>query len=403
MPVVSVGLVGLAALAACAHAPPGVARPIPSPVPRVVVEAPAPGQLVRGAEVDVRGRFVTYDGRAWIFADGTRAEIAGDRFVAHHVPLREGPVSIVLALSDGRGANAHASVEVVVEPPERPRSATLCQGHLGCVRYEQRGVPRRDAAGKIVNAVVILVAYGLDERLDEMWPDVVGPGRALDPRDRVVIGVTGIAGERTGAAPASPAGTAALLPALFDALELDRGAAVIGVSTYGAEAALRALADGAFAGSLLVCGGHDRPYDEPALRAVGEAAARTTGAGPELARALAAIVPAGDVPGLAAHLRAHPAAELAARLAPTLALASAPLAYPPLAGRRVQVVANQDDKLASIIRVRALALRLRLAGAAVVVHELADPLGHEAFFARVPPALEAAIAALLAPTPSPGR
>ena len=85
-----------AALAGCAHAPPG--RVMPGPT--LTVERPVAGSLQHAAEAEVRGTVHTSDGRGWVWVDGTRAVVAGERWVAHRVPLREGAIELGVEVTD---------------------------------------------------------------------------------------------------------------------------------------------------------------------------------------------------------------------------------------------------------------------------------------------------------------
>jgi hypothetical protein len=392
-----------------------------------MVEQPQAGALVREAEVTVTGHVRTYDGRAWVHVDSISARVDGDRFVAEHVPVHEYQ-ALQVDLADGRGRHASATISLVVESPDRPRSADLCTPELGCLRYEVRGRPHRNAAGKIDNAVLVLPAFGLDERLDELWPDLIGPGRALDPRERYLIGV-GSATTPTTGPPApidDPDAIWRLIAQLATTLELAPEVPVIGVS-YGGELALHALASGALRGPLLLCGAHDRPFDEPAMQALRGVFLRSASKPKDAVWASIAhiVVPATyGVPYLAdpqhavvhglveearaGGLQAALERELAAHFAPTFSTArlaarverafllkTQPLVYPSLSGRRIILVANKPDGLAAATRVQGLALRLRTSGAEVTMVELDDDRGHAAFFLGAPLQLEAAVRALL--------
>ncbi len=310
------------------------------------------------------------------------------------------------------------------EAPEPPRYAVFCRPALGCLRYEARGRARR-AAGRIVNAAVVLSSFGFDERIDELWPGLIGPGRALDPEERYIVGVAA-----QGEPSPGPADFLRLLRALVDEMKLDRGVPLLGASSYGAELALRALAGGLFTGPMLVCGGHDRPFEEPAMQrmhaAVAPLASSASAEHPQAWREVASLlVPMSYGPGyladeknaaahglvreaaergleralvdqLAAHFATHVAlAALRRRMDAAFELATQALVYPPLRGRRLIVVANREDQLMSVAGMRALAARLRAAGGAVALYELSDPLGHSAFFRHVPVELETAVRALL--------
>jgi len=430
-------------LAACAAPRPATSVPVApvssilpaaSAAPTIEIESPIAGSLVREPEVEVRGRFTSYDGRGWVYAEGTEAQVAGHAFIARRVPVREGAMKLSVELSDGQGRKARALVPLVVESPDRPRHDRLCRAGIGCLRYEARGVPRRRADGKITNAVLVLSAFGFDERLDALWPDLVGPGRALDSRRYYVIGLAG-GPDEAGRLP-GPDAMLALLEELITTQAIDRSAALIGASSYGAELALRVLAmtkPSGTTGPVLLCGGHDRPYEEPAMKRVQEVLqrARASHAAPlatwrEVARQM---VPASYTPrylGDARHavehglveeakrdglgaalverqaqhfLRLLPLAELERRMEAAFALERSPLAFPVLTGRRVILVANRDDQMMSLAQMSSLAQRLTRAGAQSSLRELGDELGHSAFFRRVPLELERAIEALLAPTP----
>jgi hypothetical protein len=424
-------------LGACAHTgPASKATPKATPntsgerAPELLVEQPRAGALVRAAEVTVTGRVRTYDGRAWVHVDSISARVDGDRFVAEHVPLREDQ-ALHVDLADGHGRHAAATIALIAESPDRPRSDELCTPALDCLRYEVRGRPHRNAAGKVDNAVLVLPAFGLDERLDELWPDLIGPGRALDPRERYLIGI-GPATTRKDAAPAAPIDDPdaiwLLIAQLATTLELDPEVPVIGVS-YGGELALHGLASGALRGPLLLGGAHDRPFDEPAMQALRAIFLRSASKPKDAVWASIAhiVVPAtygaayladpqhaivhglveeARVGGLQAALErelvAHFAptfstARLAARVERAYLLKAQPLDYPSLTGRHVILVANKPDGLAAATRVHGLALRLRSSGAAVTMVELDDERGHAAFFLGAPLRLEAAVRALFAP------
>ena len=415
-------------VAGCVHGLP-VLEPASALAPLLVIESPRPNALVREPEVDVSGRFVTYDGRAWVHADATQAETKGGRFAARHVPLHDGKATIFVDLTDGRGQKVHTGLPLIVETPDRPRPGVLCRPALGCVRFEERGLPIRDAADHIANAAIVVVAFGFDERLDELWPDLVGPGRALDPRERYILGVAG-AQDDVGRRP-GPDAIVSLLDELVRDRALDRGAALIGASSYGSELVLRSLARGLTTGPIMLCGGHDRPYEEPAMQAVQATLQRVVTQAPnaawlELARV---IVPVSYGPGylaqlghasthglvaeanahgleaalveqLAAHFAgALSVVELARRMDAAFELREKPLVYPAIKGRHIVLVANTEDQMMSVSRMRALALRLRSAGAQVTTHALSDPLGQNVFFHRVPLELETAARELFVAAP----
>lgn len=426
----------VAAAASCAHqarSRVGAVEAVPL-APQLIVESPVPGTLVHTPEVDVIGRVLTYDGRAWVFAESTPATLDGGHFSARAVSLRAGPMEIKVSVTDGRGQRREVVVPIVVETPDRPRKATLCRPKLGCLRYEERGTPRRDAKGEITNAAIVLSAFGFDERLDELWPDLVGPGRPLDSRERFVLGVAGAPSDAGGPRP-GPDALLTLVEELLRTRHIDRHAALIGASSYGAELVLRSLVRHLTDGPVLVCGGHDRPYEEPAMQAVRRVLRETASQPPRVTWLAVArsMVPLSYGPGylldprhavlhglpmstsargledaLVEQLAAHfvdtmPVAELVRRMDAAFDLESRPLVYLGLAGRQVVLVGNRDDQMMSMSRIRALALRLRLAGARVSVHELSDALGHSVFFHRVPLELEAAVRLLFTPTASAGE
>src|SRR5262249_23291088 len=104
--------------------------------PWVAVESPRPGALVRDAAAEATGRYVPYDGRAWIWVEGTGARAEGGRSRAAHVPLREATGPLPARLTDGRRQTATAEVAITVESPDRPRAASLCLPSGSCMRYE---------------------------------------------------------------------------------------------------------------------------------------------------------------------------------------------------------------------------------------------------------------------------
>ena len=309
-----------------------------------------------------------------------------------------------------------APARPALRAPIPVEAGRACVAGLGCVAYQARGQAARDAGGRVGNAVVVLTAFGYGEDIDALWPGLVGAGRALDPARRLVVGVAFERGP-DGALPRGDAAVA-LLDRFLDERAIDRRAPLLGAASYGAELALRALGAGVVRGPVLACGGHDRPFEEPAMRRV-----RAALADPEPFAAVArAMVPASYGPGylddprsarehalpegtplaaalaarMAAHLAAHTSLDaLAARMDSAFALEASPIAYPPLGGRRVVLVANRDDLMMTIARVRDLAARLRARGADVELVELDDRLGHSAFFGRTPPALVAAARALV--------
>src|SRR5262245_32194384 len=69
----------------------------------VHVDAPRAGTFVQDPEIDVVGTFTTYDGRGWVWVDQVEAHVEGNRFVARHVPLREGAMQLAISLTDGQG------------------------------------------------------------------------------------------------------------------------------------------------------------------------------------------------------------------------------------------------------------------------------------------------------------
>jgi homoserine O-acetyltransferase/O-succinyltransferase len=130
------------------------------------------------------------------------------------------------------------------------------------VAYETWGRPRRDGDGRIVNAVLVLHALpgdshvvgpaGPDQPTAGWWPELIGPGRALDPERWHVVAANVLGGCRGTTGPASPApdGRAwgSRFPAvtirdqvdlearLADRLGIDRFAAVLGGSMGGMRA-----------------------------------------------------------------------------------------------------------------------------------------------------------------------
>jgi hypothetical protein len=422
-------LLGAVLLGACAH---GRVAGAADPGPQLRVESPAAEGVLVGSEVDVEGTVSTYDGRAWVHVQSIEAEVTGHRFIARRVPLPVGHVLLSIAAADGRGKKTSLTLPLFVESPERPRSATMCRTALGCLRYEERGVPQRDTAGLIRNAVVVVPPFGADERLDEIWPDLVGPGRALDPRERYLVGVAP-APDQAGRLPA-PEAVVSLIGELLHDREIDRSVALVGLSSYGSELVLRSVVRGLTSGPILLCGGHDRPFDEPVLQELRETVRRMISkpAAEAWTAVARTLIPASygaaylaDArhaaalglsaerarPGLgnalveemAAHFAATlPIVELGRRIDAAFDLAAHPILYPALIGRRAVLVANRGDQLISISRIRALAVRLALSGATVSTHELVDPLGHDVFFLRDPLELETAIRLLFAdPRPSP--
>jgi hypothetical protein len=432
------------ALPACAgpqrtpqHPPPS--DPTPDQAPELTIESPSKGALVRAQEVEVRGRVKTYDGRAWVYVESTTAEIKDGLFIARHVPLRPGAIEIAVELSDGRGRKQRVTRPLIVESPARPRSSQLCRP-AGCLRYEERGVPRRGADGRIMNAIVVLPPFGFDERLDEVFPDLIGPGRALDPMQRYILGVAPAATDMKW--PGSDA-LVTLVGELFADRELDPGTALVGVSAFGGELALRALSKDApwWHGPLLVLGGHDRPAEEQAMQAIRAALTpndppRPLAPAQAWAKIAAEVVPLGYGPryladpshaaaigldpkdpaiaatglgkplidAFAKQLPARvPLSELQQHVDAAFALSRSPLVYPPLDHRRVVLVANREDRLVTASRVRATGVRLTAAGAKVSYYEVADPLGHHVFFLAAPLEVEAAFSTLLGAGPSASR
>ena len=396
------GVVVTLALAGCAHGPP-VREGLRTRPPTLRVEQPVAGSIQHAADVEVRGTVNTRDGLGWVWVDGTQAEVKGGKFVAHRVPLREGTIELGVEVTDSAGTKARLTVPLVVESHDRPFSAQVCADGA-CLRYETRGVPRRDGTGRITNAIVVVSAYGFGEKLDALWPDLVGPERALDSRSRFIVGV------------ASDPGVP--LPLLLEALQLTKTTPLVGASTYGVEAVLRLVSGApAWTGPVVLCGGHDRPWDEPLVREVRKALD-----GPDpWRRVVALMVPGSYTPryladvrhaaehGLVEEARAHglqaalverqvarPEAlePLRTRLDAAQALGKAPLVYPRLDGRRVTLVVNTQDRMVAEARVRALAERLRTIGAQVDVRAFDDALGHSAYFRHVPSALEQALAEL---------
>ena len=400
------------ALAGCAHGPPvSSVRRTGQPTrtltqtlrPTLTVEQPVAGSILHGAEVEVRGTVHTRDGRGWVWVDGTQAEVRGGTFVAHRVPLREGAIELGVEVTDSAGVKARLAVPLVVESHDRPFSDQLCTDGA-CLRYETRGVPLRDGAGRITNAIVVVSAYGFGEKLDALWPDLVGPERALDSRSRFIVGV------------ASDPGVPLAL--LLEALQLARTTPLVGASTYGVEVVLRLVAGApAWTGPVVLCGGHDRPWDEPLVREVRKALDRPD----PWRRVVTLMVPGSYTPryladvrhaaehGLVEEARAHglevalverqvaraeALGRLRLRLDAAQALGNAPLVYPRLDGRRLTLVVNTQDRLVAAARVRSLAERLRTIGAQVDVRAFDDELGHSAYFRHVPPALEQALAEL---------
>lgn len=388
----------LLALAGCAHAP--IARPRGDSLPTLDVASPSAGSIQHAPEVEVRGSLRTSDGRGWVWVDGTPAEVHDGTWVAHRVPIGEGQIELGVVLTDGAGRKTSVRVPLVVETHDRPFSDRLCVADR-CLRYETRGTPVRDEKGLVTNAIVVVSAYGFGEQLDSLWPDLVGPQRALDSRTRWIVGV------------ASDPGVP--LERLMESLALARTTPLVGASTYGAETVLRLVArEPTWTGPVVICGGHDRAWDEPVVRAV----RRALDAPDAWRRVVELMVPAtytlrylADVrhavehglveesrgQGLAKALielqLAHPASmdELRSRLETTDGLGKAPLVFTGLAGRRITLIVNTQDRLVSAARVRALGDRLRAAGATVTLATLDDELGHSAYFRHAPPALEQAL------------
>jgi pimeloyl-ACP methyl ester carboxylesterase len=406
-------------LAACAHARPPGARS-----PRLEIEAPRPGTFLREPEVEVTGRFRTYDGRAWIWIEDTSAATRGDHFHAR-IPLREGGVEIKVHLTDGRGEVAEERVRVRVESPDRPRPGRRCVGRI-CLDYEVRGSPRRNASQLITNAVVVLTPFGFDERLDELWPEMVGAGRPLDSRERFVVGVAPAHNQDGSLAPAADASGA--LEALADELALARPLRVVGASSSGAELGLRWLAAGpASIGTLVLCGGHDRPYDEPTFRRLetlvrsASSAARADGSfwnpiaelivGASYTDAYLADARYANEHGLtleraerfrpalvekmarywAGHLHA---ADLRRRIEDARQLSEHPLQYAPGPATQVRFVVNRLDRTISTGQVEETVRRLRAAGAQVELVTFEDVHGHSAFFRSSPEALRRVLGTL---------
>jgi Alpha/beta hydrolase family len=305
------------------------------------------------------------------------------------------------------------------------RRDRLCRAGLGCLAYEIRGAAR-SKRGLVRNAVLVISAFGFDERIDALWPGLIGPGRPLDPARYQIIGVMGAVDEQ-GHMPTSSA-LVQLLDAAYRDLQLARDTPVIGAASYGAELALRALARGVTRGPLLLCGGHDRPWLEPAMRSVREVLAHESTTGSDAARWLAitrAMVGPSYTPGYLAdpqQAEAHGLASAAARVGLSEALAvqqaeslatrvsldalrlrmdgafafeTQPLVYPALDGQRVILLGNREDRMMTLANLADLARRLRARGADVVVRELSDARGHSVFFGAPPAPFIEALAALL--------
>ena len=233
----------------------------------VHVDAPRAGSLVRDPEIDVRGTISTYDHRGWVWVDGVEAHMEENRFIAKHVPLAEGATQLTVSLTDGKGKRFLERIPLIVENPDRPREQTLCGENGSCIAYEVRGRPRREADGKIENAVFVLTPLGFSEALDNLWPDLIGPERALDTRAHYVVGVSPARSHDRVLATADE--NIELLERLLSTGSFSRPATVVGVATLGTELALRWLRSHPQSiGRLIGFGGHDRPASEPTFQAI---------------------------------------------------------------------------------------------------------------------------------------
>jgi pimeloyl-ACP methyl ester carboxylesterase len=379
---------------------------------------------LREPEVEVTGRFNTYDGRAWIWIEDITAETHGDHFHAR-IPLREGGFEIKVHLTDGRGQVAEDRLRVRVESPDRPRPGRRCAGEI-CLRYEVRGSPRRDASNRIANAVVVLTPFGFDERLDELWPEMVGAGRPLDSRKRFVVGVALPQAQDGSLAPVAAASDA--LEALANELALARPLRVVGASSSGAELGLRWLAARPTSiRTLVLCGGHDRPYDETTFRRL-ETLVRSTSpdarAGGSFWNAIAELIVGASftdtyladaryanehgltleradrfrpalVEKMARYWAGHlHAADLRRRIEDARQLSEHPLRYAPAPDTQLRFVVNRLDRTISAAQVEKTAHRLRAAGAQVELVTFEDVHGHSAFFRSSPEALRRVLGAL---------
>lgn len=128
--------------------------------------------------------------------------------------------------------------------------------------YESWGTPRRDPAGQVTNAVLVLHALtgdahvvgpaGPDQPTPGWWNALVGPGRALDTDRWFVVAANVLGGCRGSTGPATPAADGRRYGSRFpeitvrdqvhaerrlaDALGIERFAAVIGASMGGMRA-----------------------------------------------------------------------------------------------------------------------------------------------------------------------
>jgi pimeloyl-ACP methyl ester carboxylesterase len=398
----------------------------------VHVDAPLAGTFIRDPEVEVSGTFTTYDGRGWVWVDSVAAHVDGNRFTAHRVPLSEGATQLGISLTDGRGQRFLRQLPLVVETPDRPRPDRVCVETGACLDYEVRGRPRRDAEGRITNAVVVLTSLGFSERLDELWPELIGPGRALDTHRLLIVGVA--PARTSGQTLATAEENVRLLDHLATTGRFQRPLTVMGAASLGTELALRWLsAHPESIRHLIACGGHDRPFAEPVVqdlhrylqdhpppqRRSGQLSAWWRGI-------VEKILPATftdrylDDDAHAAEwsleleaksrgmrgaltdamrddfMRSVDPRDVSLRIADAMSLAQHPVEYHPRAGTRVRFVANRLDRSVSIRGIEDAAETLRRAGAQVEVSAFEDPRGHAVFFRSSIP-LAASLGELEAP------
>ena len=118
--------------------------------------------------------------------------------------------------------------------------------------HETWGEPRRDADGRVVNAVLVLHALTGDSHVAGWWGAVLGPGRPLDTDRWYVVAANVLGGCRGSTGPASPGPDGRRLGSRFpeitirdqvaaevllaDRLGVDRFASVLGGSMGGMRA-----------------------------------------------------------------------------------------------------------------------------------------------------------------------
>jgi hypothetical protein len=402
----------------------------------VVVDSPAPGSFVREPEIDVSGRVISSDGRAFIWVDGVEAVVEGAHFVAHRVPVEADRRALRISITDGRGRPQIIAYPISVEFHERPRQRTFtADGHT--LSFEVRGRPHRGPDGRADNVVVVIAPFGYPPDIDRFWPELVGLGAPIDLTDRYLVTLSPVR-DPDGAPPET-----SLIVGALRSLEVGRAHLVIGAASLGGELVLRWLSEAPESvGHALVVGAHGTVGQEPAILAITRSIANLCqpadvsacaadpqrfwrSIGPilvessytpsyfqdlERAQKEHALGPPASAAAFKAALTDKMITHFTRTLTPSqmrvrMAFSAAPTVLPeraPSGAPGVTFVHNVDDRLISEARVRATCARLRDSGFVVTEVAVADGRGHSAFFGEpLPKALTESVRALSARPLSP--